>query len=528
MKFNRFTTYSLLTILVLAAVVRLYRIEQPFIDIFSWRQTSTAMMADNFYRRNWNIFYPEISWDGAGPSYNGREFQTVSYLAALLYTVFGQQDWIGRSIALIFGVWGIFALYQLVRRIWDEERALASAAVMALLPGSIFIERSFLPDPAMVSLITTSLWLFVVYLQSDRSRYLVLTALIFVWGVLTKLPGLAIGIPMVYAMFAILKRNHRLTAKKFLTIGIAGGIALIPIVAYYLWARYLALNYPPYHFAGSGNWLWDDSLQEWFSMIYFLPDLAKNAYYWLWSEPVILLILLGLVLPLLRTDNGKLHNFSSRFQAPWLFHWWFLAGVIYYLIGAKQLNDNPWNFHFVNPAVAAIAGHATIVIASYVKQTVRLAGTKITVAVAILIVVGISGQSLLGNLYDRSYGDESYRLGLALQQVSQPGDLVVTMASDLGDPNALYYSSRRGWVFPPASNEIDWSILPEDDNESIEMFESLRDRGADWLGIANEHQNLKNEHPKLYEHLKRTCRHYSNNEYGVICRILPPKKVTKP
>src|SRR5438067_6213436 len=100
-------------ILVGAALLRLYQIGQPFTDIHSWREASTAMMAENLYH-HWNIFYPEINWDGPGPSYNGREFQTVTYLAAVLYAFFGQQDWIGRCIGVVFGLWGIFALYKLI------------------------------------------------------------------------------------------------------------------------------------------------------------------------------------------------------------------------------------------------------------------------------------------------------------------------------------------------------------------------------------------------------------------------------
>ncbi len=109
------TNVLLIGILIVATILRFNDINhQPFIDATSWRQSSTAMMADNFYRKNWNIFYPEISWNGPEPSYNGREFQLVSYLAALLYTIVGQHDWVGLSVAAIFGLWGVFALYQLV------------------------------------------------------------------------------------------------------------------------------------------------------------------------------------------------------------------------------------------------------------------------------------------------------------------------------------------------------------------------------------------------------------------------------
>jgi hypothetical protein len=73
----------LILILIFAAALRLRHIEQPLTDAFSWRQSSTAMMADNYYQRNRNILYPEVSWSGPGPSYQGREFQTVSYFTGL-------------------------------------------------------------------------------------------------------------------------------------------------------------------------------------------------------------------------------------------------------------------------------------------------------------------------------------------------------------------------------------------------------------------------------------------------------------
>jgi 4-amino-4-deoxy-L-arabinose transferase-like glycosyltransferase len=117
----------------------------------------------------------------------------------------GEHDWVGRTVAAMCGVWGIFALYQLVRRVWDEEHGLLSAAVLALLPSSVFIDRSFLPDPAMVALMTTSVWMLVAYLQTDRLSFLVLAGITGTWGLLTKLPGLVVGLAMIYATLTILQ-----------------------------------------------------------------------------------------------------------------------------------------------------------------------------------------------------------------------------------------------------------------------------------------------------------------------------------
>lgn len=529
---SRTTAYQLIAIVVVAAILRFNKIDQPFTDYIDWRQTSTAMMADNFYHRNWNIFYPEVSWNGPGPSYQGREFQTVSYIAALLYLLIGQHDWVGRSVAVTFGLWGIFALYQLVRRVWDEDHAIASAAVMALLPGSIFVDRSFLPDPVMVALVVTSFWLLVAYFQSARQHYLLLASVIGAWGFLTKIPGLIVGIPMLYAMFTILGRKRMLYPNKLTKIGITAVLTVIPVVAYYLWARHLSLTYPPYHFAGSGNWLWDSGMHQWWKQQYFLPKLYWNLNYWLWTKPIMVLVFIGFFLHPPQWDQNSRaarQQGDSCSKAPWLFHWWMLAGVIYYFIGAKELVINSWNFHIINPAAAALAGHAIVVIASFTNRIARTPSSVVTVAAILLIVCGF-GQKQLRNVYNPPWdATENYKLGLALRQVSAPDDLVITIPNGSTEPVAIYYSQRRGWSFPPPWPEVGWwGGTIKDDNEAIRLFEELRAQGADWLGIVGSRKNkLWENNSKLVKHIEHTCKLKQESPEWAIYRLFTPKEISK-
>jgi 4-amino-4-deoxy-L-arabinose transferase-like glycosyltransferase len=430
---------------------------------------------------------------------------------------------------VMFGLWGIFALYQLVLRVWDEQRALASAAVMAVLPGSIFIERSFLPDPAMVALVTTSIWLLVAYLQTDRWHYLILASVIGAWGFLTKITGLIIGIPMLYAMLAILSGRRVLHPPRLATLGTVAVFGLVPVVAYYLWARHLALSYPPYHFAGSGNWLWDHGLREWWNQSYFLPRLYQRFSVWMWTAPVIALVLLGLLCPFLKRGQASWADkqeasrnetlVDGPCKAPWIFHWWLLAGVVYYLIGAEELVNNPWNFHIIDPAAAALAGHGIVVLTSF---TTRL--TRPFISAGVLLVIAVSGQRGLTWMY-KPYAEQSYKLGLALRQVTRRGDLVVTVANAIGDPTAIYYSGRLGWVFPPASVSGNWIELPENDEESIRFFEALRLQGAGWLGIvAEQKKELWQDHPRLVSYIQRTCEFMVETPDYVIYQIRGPEK----
>src|SRR5437870_2692835 len=384
------SAFLLVGILVLGALLRFSTTTQPFTDFFSWRQTINAMMAENFCHRSWNIFYPEVNWSGPGPGYSGFEFQTVSYIAALFYMIVGEHEWVGRSVAAFFGLWGIFALYQLVRRIWDEERALLSAAVMALLPGSIFIERSFLSDPAMVALMTTSVWMLIVYLQTDRLRFLLLSGVIGTWGVLTKPPGLVVGFAMLYVTLTILRRRHKLIPRRLGVMGIVAVLGLVPVIAYYLWARHLGHSYPPYHVSFSGYLLWDQGLKQWWNENYFFGRLGWWFTTSLWTPPVIVLVALGIIFPFRAVDSEK----RTSAAAPWLFHWWLLGMVPLYIVAARELVLNPQNFHIINPAAAAVSSDAIMTIAWFFARIVRSSSRALvrTRVIAVsLIIITVSG-----------------------------------------------------------------------------------------------------------------------------------------
>ena len=517
-------TYLLIAILIAAAILRFYKIDQPFIDGSDWRQSDTATIADNFYQGNWNILYPEISWNGPGHNYVGYEFQTVTYIAAFLYRLVGHHDWVARSVAVVFGLWGIFAFYQLVRRVWSDKHALVSAAVLAILPGQVYVDRSFLPDPVMLSLVITSVWLLVVYVQTAHLRDLVLASLAGIFGFLTKIPGLIVGIPMLYAVVTILSQKQRLRSKQLVLIGAAAVVTLIPVIAYYLWAIHISQTYPPYYIAAGEYWVWKYGLRHFLAAKYFLPKLYFHLG-WFWTKPLILLVILGLVVRPLQFEHGfppeqSLRNHTENYadKAPWLFHWWFLAFGIYYLIAAQGLVNNPTNFNLINPAAAALSGSALMTIAAFVKRIAGSPGALATIAVVLVIIAGF-GHRALEKLVLRPWVENDYKLGLSLNQISQPNDLVITAASTPGDTVAIYYSQRRGWTFPPV---YAWSsaLARMDDNQGIGLLKELSSKGADWFGMVDyQRSQLSKTNPKLIEYMERTFERYQETPKFVIYRI---------
>lgn len=510
---------SLLLVLAVAAVIRLDNVSQPLVDIYTWRESSVAMMAQNFYHGGWNILYPEVDWVGPGPGYQGREFQTVSFLAALMYAVLGHADWIGRVVSIAFGLAGIVAFHGLTRHIWDDRRAIVAAWLLALAPEGTRIERSFIPDPAMVALVVASFWMLVRYVARDRPRDLVMAVVLGTLGNLTKLPGMIIGLPIAYAAIVMLRRRDALNHRQVRRLDAAMVASAIPVSAYYLWARHLSLAYPPYHFSGEGNWIWDHGLTAWIREGYFVSDL-RQLVMWFWGGPLLLLAGAGFTWPLvpaLRRMNSQ--SQFRAFEAPWVFHWWCAAFAVYYAIGALELVQNPSNFHLLSPAIAGLGAHAVISVSDLLATAFNR--QRLFVATALLVAsVAVSGRYAVRMRETSSW--QSYQLGLALRQVSADSDLVVVLGDTIGCPAGIYYSGRRGWLFPPFGHILDWERLP-DDARSIQLFEELRVSGAKWFGVVpSRRAEILGRHPRFAAHLDMTSDRIRDDETGVIYRLRPP------
>ncbi|WP_132052392.1 ArnT family glycosyltransferase [Pseudocnuella soli] len=493
-------TWLLPGILLTGLILRLLHIGQPFNDDFAWRQASTAMMAENFFTTDWNIFFPQVNWSGPGPSYQGREFQTITYISALLYKIFGQHDWIGRSVAVVFGVWGIFALHQLVRIVWDRKHALTAGAVMAFTPFAVFMDRSFLPDPAMVSLVITSTWLLAAHLHTNKSKYLVWALITGTFGFLTKITGMLMLLPMAYLVVAYLYQNGKLSAQQLLRFFGLTLLMIVPVASYYLWARHLSVSYPPYHFAGAQNWLWDLGLADMLRKKFHLGSLFGRFAPQFWGVLVFALGIAGALVALKGKWGIERPAQESNFLSPvWMFFPYGAGLAFFYIIGTEELYWNPWNFHIFTPCIVAFAARGIVALASWApgKQAQR------AVLAALVLAIGGSNFLLLPKLYDSESNTVNYKMGQGMQQHTQPNDLVLTVTHDMGSPTGVWHSKAKGWVFPPTTNHMPPGFFP-DGTVCIRQLDSLVGQGAQWLGIAaNHYQHIQTEMPSFDQHLNK-------------------------
>ena len=188
----------LFAVISLGVFCRLIYVSQPFVDAWSWRQADVAMISENFYLHGFNIFYPQINWAGNSPGYVGTEFPLVPFLASVLYLFFGIQDWIGRSVSVVFFAFSIPFFYLLVRKVFNEGSAWFAVGIYALAPLSVFAGRSFMPDMASLAFSIAGLYLFTGWLEDEKSlsRFAAASAATTL-AILVKLPAIIIALPML-------------------------------------------------------------------------------------------------------------------------------------------------------------------------------------------------------------------------------------------------------------------------------------------------------------------------------------------
>jgi hypothetical protein len=329
--------------------------------------------------------------------------------------------------------------------------------------------------------------------------------------VLAKLPGIAVVVPMTYATFAILQRRGRLGLGRLLAslpVALAAGAL---ILGYYWWAHYLGTNYPPYHVAGSG-YLWRDGLSRFLDEAFYIPATWKIASNWLFTLPVV--VLTGIALLTAPPAASDAETKAGPRRAPWFFHVWLLGAAIVYVLAAREIKTNPWNFHIFNVAVAALAGSGLVLLVSIGRERGFLTRALRLTAIAAVVVFGGSIPGL--TLMKTPYADHGEELGMKLSELSHPGELVITATPTIGDPVAIYYSRHRGWVFPPGGGETEWSMLLEDD-AAIAALEDLRARNATWFGITKNARDMQRRkfleyNRGLIAHLDRTAERVVDDE----------------
>jgi hypothetical protein len=464
--------WTLIIIVLAAVVVRLIGIGQPFIDLWSWRQSDVAAIARNFLENGFHFGYPQIDWAGTAPGYVGTEFPILPFVAALCYRITGVQEWVGRIQGILLFAAALPFFFLLARRIFGEAVAIWATFFYAFAPLSIVASRAFMPDIPSLSLALAGMYFFLLWVEENDRKALIISALLISVSFLIKLPTAVIGVPLLYLAVVSVQggalskppsgdgesEDGGLEAaapwwKRLLTnweLWLFAVITLVPSAIWYWHAHRIAESFYPHHFFGGGGF-----------------RIMNAAWYWKIAAEIVRSSLTP-VLSVLAIAGVFV---APRGKYTRIFHWW-LAAMIAFIFFVGWGNRHPWYQLPLVPIAAVFAGCACQWVA------IRLQSHRAILAAASILLASLFGISSYRSalpLY-RPAAADLRNLGLELKEATTPNALIV--AADEGDPTVFYYAHRKGWHLPEDGL---YQGNPLDSAQLIANLEKLRNRGATHL-----------------------------------------------
>ena len=188
---------SLFLLFATAFTIRMYDLTDPPLDFHPTRQLLSAIKARAMYFETQPDGYSTQQLDVAihqAELKTDAEPPIFEQIMAFTYRFTGEHVWIARIYGSLFWLIGGIFLFMLVRDLVSFEGALVSTAYYLLFPYAVTASRSFQPDPLMVSLTISFLWIFSSWTRFPTWTKAILAGL---------LGGVAIYIKFSTAFFVI-------------------------------------------------------------------------------------------------------------------------------------------------------------------------------------------------------------------------------------------------------------------------------------------------------------------------------------
>jgi hypothetical protein len=235
-----------LWLIIIVGLVRLYGITNPPLEVkHNWRQTTVTMVARDFYEVDNNILYPRIDIAGDLTGITGMEFPVLNYTHYMVSLAFGYEHWYGRLINLIVSSIGVWFLFLLVKRFFNEKMGLYSA--LSVLLGSLWFiySRKIMPDTFSTGLVLMGLYYALTFLYDHKKwTHALLYFLLTLLGLLAKIPS---GYLLVLLAFPLLDRSIPL-GRKILISGVTFVLLAPTVWWYFYWVPYITEFYGFWHF----------------------------------------------------------------------------------------------------------------------------------------------------------------------------------------------------------------------------------------------------------------------------------------
>ncbi len=441
--------FGLALVLVVAGFVRLYHLGEPLIDQMNVKQVFGANKARNIARPPLSPLRNEL--DFLAPSGSSKalteEVPIYHTLIALSYAAFGEAEWIGRLWTIATGLLAIVALFELVRREFDDRTAVVASALMAATPLHIFYSRVILPDPGMLAFMILSACAYRRFLDGEGRRWLIAAACAGAMAAFFKYYGLMVILPL-----ADMARRRNAERAGVWPGFVLVASAMIAPVGVWLVAVFAAGPNPAttgtYFLWQSPGWIVHPRLYERLFLGFLLRDCG----------PILGgLMAVGVASALRRkSDLGPIPSWSAM-------------GLIFFFLMAPKVRDHDYYELMMLPAAAMWGALGWSRLWGSTSGSRRSRSPRVGVAAVALAFV-VQSPWLMGAKFETEQAHTI--IADRLRGLLSPEGRSIVIGQVIGWP-IVHYSGHQGWVDQSSSLPDDWRA----------RFGGYRDLGAEFLVV---------------------------------------------
>lgn len=427
--------YFLLSIiLIFGFLVRLYKIDNPIADWHSWRQADTASVTRTYKERGINLLYPryhDISSIQTGIfnplGYRFVEFPVYNAVHALLSrnSLFSLEMW-GRLLSVFCALVSAFFIYLVGKRLMGKAGGLLSAFFFAFIPYNVYFSRVILPEPMGVAFVVISMWLFLLYIEKEKTLYLYFSGIFFALSMLIKPFMVFYSVPLIYLLVRKYGlKNLFLNAKLLIRFLIFTLLAIAPFFLWRVWVNQYPSGIPFFDWAFNGD------------KIRFRPSFWR----WIFGERLGHLILgsWGLI-PFSLGIFKKAKDFFTHLA---------LLGMLLYVVIVATANVRHDYYQIITiPAVSLALASGSLYLWRGDGLNRFLSRTILIFSIFVMLITG----ALQVKEFYKINHPEIIEAGEALDRIAPKDALVVAPYN--GDTAFLYQTKRWGWPAVDTSFDI--------------------------------------------------------------------------
>lgn len=418
-------------ILLLALLLRLYKINNPIADWHAFRQADTASVTREYVkadkidllRPHYQDLYNIQSGLDNLEGYRMVEFPFVNAILAVFLRTFKSLDLVlfSRLASVFISLLTIIVLYKLVEKISNIKTALLSALVYAVLPYSVYYSRAILPEPYFLFFSTLSIWQF--YLFAEKRKWSNYFFSLIGLALAALLKPFVVFLAPVYLLILWQFRRQR--------IFLDPRVYLFPILAFapmFVWREWIK-NFPTG--VPVSKWLFNGN------GIRFRPAWFR----WLFYERITKLFLgyFGAIF--------LFANLLKKNKDIYIYGAWWVGAVIYFSVIAMGNVQHDYYQNFILPIVAISVARGIAIIYEKLNKKIALPIILLATSLGLFFAWKQVGGYFVVNHW------EYVKAGKAADKIIDPNAKVIAPA--MGDTQFLFQTNRRGW---PIGFEIDDKI----------------------------------------------------------------------